>query len=82
MDEELAGLFRERPNVFVLLTLWSTRNEIFGRRPAWIDDPLLRETFTDEDITLLENPAVGGTRRRGGRLASCRAAWRRSRRPA
>jgi molybdate transport system substrate-binding protein len=42
----------------VLLTLWSTRNEIFGRRPAWIDDPLLRETFTDEDIALLENPAV------------------------
>ena len=42
----------------MLLTLWSTRNEIFGRRPAWIDDPLLRETFTDEDIALLENPAV------------------------
>jgi imidazolonepropionase-like amidohydrolase len=58
VDEEVLGLFRERANFFVLLTLWSTRNEIFGRRPAWIDDPLLRETFTDEDIALLENPAV------------------------
>ena len=58
VDEEVLGLFRERPEMFVLLTLWSTRNEIFGRRPAWIDDPLLRETFTDEDIALLENPAV------------------------
>jgi molybdenum ABC transporter molybdate-binding protein len=59
VDQELIGLFRERPGVFVLLTLWSTRNEIFGRRPAWIDEPLLRETFSDEDIALLENAAVG-----------------------
>ena len=58
VDEELIGLLKERPKVFVLLTLWGTRNEIFGRRPAWIDDPLLRETFTEADIKLLENPAV------------------------
>jgi imidazolonepropionase-like amidohydrolase len=58
VDDELAGLFKERPNVFVLLTLWGTRNQIYGRRPAWIDDPLLRETFTEEDIRLLENNTV------------------------
>jgi imidazolonepropionase-like amidohydrolase len=58
VDDELVGLFKERPHVFVLLTLWGTRNQIFGRRPAWIDDPLLRETFTEEDIRLLENPKV------------------------
>jgi imidazolonepropionase-like amidohydrolase len=58
VDDELVGLFKERPNVFVLLTLWGTRNQIYGRRPSWIDDPLLRETFTDEDIRLLENAAV------------------------
>ncbi len=58
VDEEVVDLFRERPNVFVLLTLWSTRNEIFGRRPVWIDDPLLRETFSGEDIAMLENPAI------------------------
>ena len=42
----------------MLLTLWGTRHEIFGARPAWLDDPLLRETFSDEEIRLLENPAV------------------------
>jgi imidazolonepropionase-like amidohydrolase len=59
VDEEAIGLFRERPHVFVILTLWSSRNDIFGRRPVWIDDPLLRETFTAEEIALLENPAAG-----------------------
>ena len=58
VDDELAGMFRQRPDVFVLLTLWSTRNEIYGRRPAWIDDPLLRETFTDAEIRGLENPKM------------------------
>jgi imidazolonepropionase-like amidohydrolase len=58
VDEELAALLKERQHVFVLLTLWGTRNQIYGRRPAWIDDPLLRETFTEEDIRLLENQSV------------------------
>jgi imidazolonepropionase-like amidohydrolase len=58
VDDELVGLFRERAQVFVLLTLWGTRNEIYGRRPAWIDDPLLRETLSSADITALENPNV------------------------
>ena len=64
VDEELAGLLKERQHVFVLLTLWGTRNQIYGRRPAWIDDPLLRETFTEEDIRLLENRACRRTRPR------------------
>ena len=59
VDDQVLGLFRERPNVFVILTLWSTRNDIYGRRPSWIDDPLLRETFTSGEIAMLENPAVG-----------------------
>jgi imidazolonepropionase-like amidohydrolase len=58
VDDELVGLFKARPTVFVLLTLWGTRHEIFGARPAWLDDPLLRETFTDEDIRLLENAST------------------------
>jgi imidazolonepropionase-like amidohydrolase len=58
VDDELIGLLKARPRAFVLLTLWGTRNQIFGRRPAWIDDPLLRETFTEADIKALENPAV------------------------
>jgi cytosine/adenosine deaminase-related metal-dependent hydrolase len=43
----------------VILTLWSTRNDIFGRRPVWIDDPLLSETFTPDEIVMLDNPAFG-----------------------
>lgn len=58
VDEELVGLFRQRPEVFVLLTLWGTRNDIFGPRPAWIDDPLLRETFSAEEVAALERPTV------------------------
>ena len=58
VDEELIGLLRERPKMFVMLTLWGTRNQIWGRRPAWIDDPLVRETFNDEDIKALENAGV------------------------
>ena len=58
VDDELVALFKERPNVWMMLTLWGTRNQIFGPRPAWIDDPLLRETFNEEDIGLLENPKI------------------------
>ncbi|NOT26894.1 MAG: amidohydrolase family protein [Acidobacteria bacterium] len=58
LDEETVALFKERPNLFVILTLWSTRNDIYGRRPVWIDDPLLRETFTPAEIAMLENPAT------------------------
>ena len=58
VDDELVALLKERPNMFVFLTLWGTRNQIYGPRPAWIDDPLLRETFNQEDIKALENPAV------------------------
>jgi imidazolonepropionase-like amidohydrolase len=58
VDDELVGLFKGRPGVFMFLTLWGTRNQIYGPRPAWTDDPLLRETFNAEDIRLLENPKV------------------------
>jgi imidazolonepropionase-like amidohydrolase len=58
VDDELVTLFKERPGVWMLLTLWGTRNQIFGPRPAWMDDPLLRETFNEEDIRLLENPKM------------------------
>lgn len=58
VDDELVALFKERPQTWMMLTLWGTRNQIFGPRPAWIDDPLLRETFNEEDIRLLENPKI------------------------
>ena len=56
VDDELIELFKEHPNVFVLGTFWGSRNEIFGGRPVWLDDPLLHETFPPEEIAALENP--------------------------
>lgn len=60
-DDELVGLFRDHPDVFVLMTNWSARNRIYGARPGWIDDPLLRETFSPEQIALLERPEIPGS---------------------
>lgn len=55
-DDELIGLLKERPNLLILMTNWGARNQIFGGRPAWLDDPLLRETFPPKQIALLEDP--------------------------
>jgi imidazolonepropionase-like amidohydrolase len=35
---------------------WTPRNEIYGARPYWLDDPLLAETFSQAEIKALENP--------------------------
>jgi imidazolonepropionase-like amidohydrolase len=56
VDDELIALLKERPNVFTLSTLWASRNEIYGPRPYWLDDPLLDETLTRDEIRKLENP--------------------------
>jgi imidazolonepropionase-like amidohydrolase len=56
MDEELIALFKAHPNVPVMPGMWTARNEIYGARPYWLDDPLLAETFTQAEIKALENP--------------------------
>jgi imidazolonepropionase-like amidohydrolase len=56
VDDELIALFKAHPNVPVLAGFWTPRNEIYGARPYWIDDPLLAETFTQSEIKALENP--------------------------
>jgi imidazolonepropionase-like amidohydrolase len=58
VDDELVALLQERQGLFVVLTLWGSRNQIFGPRPEWLDDPLLREIFTASEIAALENAAV------------------------
>ena len=55
-DEEFIQLMKENPHVFVLMTNWSSRNLIYGASPAWLDDPLLSETFSPEDIEMLKRP--------------------------
>ena len=56
LDEEFIQLMKENPHVFVLMTTWAARNRIYGASPAWLDDPLLSETFSPEDIEMLKRP--------------------------
>jgi imidazolonepropionase-like amidohydrolase len=56
VDNELITLFKAHPNVPVMPGFWTPRNEIYGARPYWLDDPLLAETFTQAEIKALENP--------------------------
>ena len=52
-DDELMALLKERPNVFFQQTLWGERRSFYRSKPAWVDEPLLRETFSPEEIKLL-----------------------------
>src|SRR5205085_8801027 len=52
-DDELIGLLKQRPNVFFQQTLWGERRSIYLSKPAWVDEPLLRETFSPEELKLL-----------------------------
>ena len=49
-DAELLGLLKARPNVFFMLTLWAPRLAAMTERPAWLDDPRLRETASADQI--------------------------------
>src|SRR5258708_38063523 len=53
IDDEFLGLVKARPNVFFLETLWGERRAIFTAKPAWLDDPALREAFSAEDLRQL-----------------------------
>jgi imidazolonepropionase-like amidohydrolase len=55
VDDELLALFAQHPNVFIGTSFWTPRNEIYGPRPYWIDEPILRETFSADEIRRLEN---------------------------
>jgi imidazolonepropionase-like amidohydrolase len=58
VDDELIALLKQHPGTFTLTTFWGARNQMYGARPAWLDDPLLHETFTAMEIKKLENPKV------------------------
>jgi integral membrane sensor domain MASE1 len=59
VDDELIALFKEHPNVPVMTGFWTPRNEIYGARPYWLDDPLLAETFTQAEIKAFpKHPAI------------------------
>jgi len=53
IDEELLGLLRQRRHVFFVETLWGERQAIYQGAPAWIGEPILRDTLSREEITQL-----------------------------
>jgi imidazolonepropionase-like amidohydrolase len=59
VDEELFALLKARPNVFFEQTLWGERRAIYAARPAWLDEPVLRETFSPREIELLGQELSG-----------------------
>lgn len=64
VDDELLAMLKRRPAVFFAETLWGERTAIYQGRPAWIDEPILRETFSSEEIRRLADsfaPAVSGS---------------------
>ena len=60
VDDELIALFKAHPNVPVMAGFWTPRNDIYGARPYWLDDPLLTETFSQAEIKALEHPETPG----------------------
>jgi imidazolonepropionase-like amidohydrolase len=50
IDDEFLALLKERPRVFFLETLWGERRALYAAKPAWVDDPALREAFSTDDI--------------------------------
>ena len=73
VDDELLSLLKARPNVFFEQTLWGERRAIYTSRPAWLDEPLLHETFSSKEIEILgaefsgasESPAAQRARAMG-----------------
>jgi imidazolonepropionase-like amidohydrolase len=53
VDQELIALLRERPKVFFVETLWGERHAIYGTKPAWLAEPLLRGTLSEPEIAAL-----------------------------
>src|SRR5437867_3107787 len=53
IDDEMIALVKARPNVFFQQTLWGERLSFYTARPAWLDEPILRDTFSPEEIRLL-----------------------------
>ena len=65
IDDDMIALVKARPAVFFQQTLWGERLSFYSTRPAWLDEPIVRDTFSPEEIRLLgesftkaENPAA------------------------
>ena len=53
IDDEMIALVKARPGVFFQQTLWGERLAFYQTKPAWVDEPILKETFSPEELRLL-----------------------------
>ena len=65
-------MLKARPDVFFVETLWGERRALYAEKPAWVDDPALRQAFSAEDIAqlgdqLTPDPKANPKARRSGR---------------
>ena len=74
VDNELIGLLKQRPSVFVLPTLWGERRLTYSEKPAWLNAPQLRDTLTAGDIKQLGDSFEGAATPEAGEKA--RQYWR------
>lgn len=72
VDEELLQLLKERPRVFFALTLFAPRLATYATKPAWLDEPLLRDALAQEEVTRLGNSIAG---RAPDAVAAAREDW-------
>ena len=72
VDAELLALLRDRPRVFVALTLFAPRLNAYGSRPPWLDEPMLRDSVSPNVLAQLATVAGGRT---GTVLAAAREEW-------
>jgi imidazolonepropionase-like amidohydrolase len=56
VDDELIALVKQHPNIFMCTSFWTPRNQIYGSHPYWMDEPILKETFSAAEIAALESP--------------------------
>src|SRR5438067_11391213 len=60
IDDEMIALVKARPNVFFQPTLWGDRLSPYTAKPAWLEEPILRDTFSPEEIRLLGESFTNG----------------------
>jgi imidazolonepropionase-like amidohydrolase len=53
IDDEMLSLLKTRPNVFFQQTLWGERLSLYMGKPAWVDEAILKETFSPEELKRL-----------------------------
>jgi imidazolonepropionase-like amidohydrolase len=74
IDDELLRLLKQRPHVFFALTLFAPRSAAYGERPAWLDEPELKQI---ESSDLLDRVADALAHRTPDAIATARKEWER-----